>query len=65
MQNNPSGIVFSDEAIILASVFIGLALGIAVGFLLINVSIKFPQKVTAMTSGALKPTGRRHRKHNS
>lgn len=34
MQNNPSGIVFSDEAIILASVFIGLALGIAVGFLL-------------------------------
>ena len=49
MQNNPSGIVFSDEAIIPASVFIGLALGIAVGFLLINVSIKFPQKVTAMT----------------
>ncbi len=56
MQNNPSGIVFSDEAIILASVFIGLALGIAVGFLLINVSIKFPQKSNSHDSGALKPT---------
>lgn len=51
MQNNPSGIVFSDEAIILASVFIGLALGIAAGFLLINVSIKFPQKSNNASSG--------------